>query len=126
MIRLLFLSLWIAISAGVATATEFLDDSAAQFEPAQVEKLSTDASMKLRDPASSQFRRLAPAVGSNRVICGQINGKNGFGGYAGFKPFFYRVETREITIYQEEPQNPAFAELKLMVFRKVGCSAVIE
>lgn len=42
----------------------------------------------LKDPNSAQFRnvRLVP-YGPGMVVCGEINGKNGYGGYAGFKPF---------------------------------------
>ncbi|MFC3711261.1 hypothetical protein ACFOMD_01680 [Sphingoaurantiacus capsulatus] len=41
-----------------------------------------------RDPASLQWRdvRMVEHGGSD-YLCGEVNGKNGFGAYAGFRPF---------------------------------------
>jgi flagellar basal body-associated protein FliL len=41
----------------------------------------------LNDPESAKFRNVR-FVNSNGV-CGEVNGKNGYGAYAGFTPFFY-------------------------------------
>ena len=43
---------------------------------------------KLKDPDSARFRnvRVTP-YGSNHVVCGEVNGKNAYGGYVGFTPF---------------------------------------
>lgn len=40
---------------------------------------------RLRDPSSAVFS--AEVVGENGVLCGQVNAKNGFGGYIGNKRF---------------------------------------
>jgi len=40
----------------------------------------------LRDPSSAQFRNVKSY---DTCITGQVNGKNGFGGYAGYNDFFY-------------------------------------
>lgn len=40
---------------------------------------------KLRDPESAQFRN--EHVGNNGILCGEINFRNGSGGYAGFARF---------------------------------------
>lgn len=40
---------------------------------------------QLRDPASAQFREVFTHQGN---VCGQVNGKNGFGAYTGFKRFY--------------------------------------
>jgi hypothetical protein len=47
----------------------------------------------LRDSGSAQVRRsYVRAVGdSMRVVCGEVNAKNGFGGYAGYERFVGRV-----------------------------------
>ncbi len=44
----------------------------------------------LKDPDSAQFRRLRALDGGNGfiVVCGELNGKNAFGGYVGFHPFY--------------------------------------
>lgn len=43
---------------------------------------------KLKDPDSAQFRkvRLVDHDGG-KIVCGQVNGKNSFGGYVGYKSF---------------------------------------
>ena len=47
----------------------------------------------LRDPGSAEFRRWQGFDLSNgdRVVCGQINATNGFGGFVGFSAFFVRL-----------------------------------
>lgn len=46
------------------------------------------AKANLKDPSSAQFRnvRLVP-WGGEKVVCGEINAKNSYGGYVGFKRF---------------------------------------
>lgn len=42
----------------------------------------------LKDPASAQFRNVRLVSYNNgAVVCGEVNGKNSYGGYVGFKPF---------------------------------------
>lgn len=41
----------------------------------------------LKDPGSAQFRN--EVVYTEGIVCGEVNGKNGFGTYTGFKPFTY-------------------------------------
>ncbi len=46
---------------------------------------------KLCDPNSAEFRKLnayEPSEGV-LVVCGEVNAKNGFGGYSGFEPFVW-------------------------------------
>ena len=46
----------------------------------------------LNDPDSAKFRRfryVRDEVNSVSVFCGEINAKNQFGGYVGFKKFFF-------------------------------------
>lgn len=49
---------------------------------AAVKKL---AASQLRDPSSAQFRNIA---NDGLFVCGEINGKNGYGAYAGFTRFY--------------------------------------
>ena len=66
----------------------------------EVEDLGKAAVLaRLRDPNSAEFRRLKVVlnVDSNStlhkrkqdVVCGEVNAKNGLGGYAGFVPFVW-------------------------------------
>jgi hypothetical protein len=47
----------------------------------------------MRDPSSVQFRRLTAVKDPDGTagLCGDLNAKNGFGGYAGFEPFYASV-----------------------------------
>lgn len=38
---------------------------------------------QLKDPTSAQFRN-ERVVGSDKTVCGEVNGKNSVGGYVGF------------------------------------------
>lgn len=41
-----------------------------------------------KDPRSTEFRNVS--VLPDKTVCGEVNGKNGFGAYAGFVPFAFR------------------------------------
>lgn len=46
------------------------------------------AASRMKDPASAQFRTLVVSRASGeRALCGEINAKNAFGAYVGFRPF---------------------------------------
>jgi hypothetical protein len=49
------------------------------------------ASGHLKDPASAQFGRIFDGRGlvGKATVCGEVNAKNGFGGYTGMRPFVY-------------------------------------
>lgn len=54
----------------------------------------------LNDPESAQFREVEDCP-SGRGVTGEVNAKNTYGGYVGFKPFFY-VDRRVIMVDFEE------------------------
>lgn len=41
------------------------------------------------DPDATQFRDVETCSGDSKVIRGEVNGKNSFGAYVGFKSFYY-------------------------------------
>ncbi|MBF8793485.1 hypothetical protein QFA96_22950 [Pseudomonas sp. Ap32] len=41
---------------------------------------------QLKDPASAQFRN-ERVVGNDRTVCGEVNGRNSAGAYAGFTSY---------------------------------------
>jgi hypothetical protein len=60
-----------------------------------LDSIRDSVSANLRDPSSAQFRNIyaitGPSVvqGSDRTyVCGQVNARNAFGGYAGFQYFY--------------------------------------
>lgn len=55
----------------------------------------------LKDPGSAQFRNVRiNAYGDGKVICGEVNAKNSYGGYVGFSPFM--ASTNAGTLYSNE------------------------
>lgn len=52
---------------------------------ATIEGAQKAAAAELRDPSSAQFRNVRT---TGYFVCGEINGKNGFGAYAGFVRFY--------------------------------------
>ena len=50
-----------------------------------MEKGKEAAAQSLRDPSSAQFRNVTT---NGNYVCGEINGKNAFGGFAGFSEFY--------------------------------------
>lgn len=63
----------------------------------------------LKDPASAQFRevRLVSYRGDGRVVCGQVNAKNSYGGYVGFKRFI--ASSKTATIEHTDNRYPQIA-----------------
>lgn len=60
-----------------------------------------EVAANLKDPASAQFRNVKVSKMTDAedgrvvaVVCGEINGKNGFGAYAGFHPFFVELNMK--------------------------------
>ena len=58
---------------------------------------------KLKDPSSAQFRNVYfhRNKGQPPITCGEVNSKNGFGGYVGFQPFL-SAGTPEFTVLRED------------------------
>lgn len=61
----------------------------------------SEVAANLKDPASAKFRNVKVAKKTDAedgrvvaVVCGEINGKNGFGAYAGFHPFFVELSMK--------------------------------
>lgn len=63
---------------------------AVSLTPAQARVIARRAvADKLRDPSSAQFRNVRRVTADNGqlVFCGEVNGRNAYGGYAGFVRF---------------------------------------
>lgn len=55
---------------------------------------------RLKDPASAEFRNVTfKRYEGTAIVCGEVNSKNGFGGYTGFQHF---VGAGESMVYLEE------------------------
>jgi hypothetical protein len=58
---------------------------------------------QMRDPSSVQFRNVKTGTDA---LCGELNAKNGFGGYVGFKPFVAHFATGQSPLVDFGPTNP--------------------
>jgi hypothetical protein len=63
-----------------------VDGTAPDLSAAEWKSLFDGFSDKLTDPTSAQIRKLARST-KDGIVCGEVNAKNGFGGYVGFVPF---------------------------------------
>ena len=57
---------------------------------------------RLKDPATAQLRGVQVFGLSNgdRAICGEVNGRNSFGGYVGFQPFYIRTRAGQVVTFE--------------------------
>jgi hypothetical protein len=80
-------------------------------EPAIVREARGVVAAGLKDPASAQFKSVQARNVHNlrgepmQVVCGQVNAKNSFGGFAGFSPWIYLAITRSAHVLG--PDNDA-------------------
>lgn len=68
-----------------------------------LEKGRRAAAAQLRDPGSAQFRNVVavdhkPGSEMVRAVCGEINGKNAHGAYAGFAAFVANPQNGEVAM----------------------------
>lgn len=76
---------------------------------------------RLRDPMSAQFQDVVGYAlpDGGRIVCGQLNARNGFGGYNGFAPFYVRLRGAEVVrLFHDDGTGygPAF----------IGCTRAAE
>lgn len=67
-------------------------------------RIKSAVAAALRDPSSAEFRNLRTG---SRASCGEVNGKNSLGAYAGFKPFVYVGG-----VVQFQPESPVGGTIK--------------
>lgn len=65
-----------------------------------VERAKDQVAAQMRDPSSAQFRGLG-ALNPN-ALCGEVNGKNGFGAYVGFRLFYSDPRTGAVGVFDGE------------------------
>ena len=72
------------ITAGLFLLTVCVAATAASGDAQLIAKAKDTATRDFMDPDSAKFRKLSVVRGS---VCGEVNSKNGFGGYVGYKRF---------------------------------------
>lgn len=58
-------------------------------EPNIVRDAKAAVQDRLTDPASAQFKSVFECAGKKGMASGEVNAKNKFGGYTGFRMFYY-------------------------------------
>ena len=86
------------LTATTAFAQQVVDDTGSQYGEKIAEEIASALIGSANDPYSAQIARLKPSTGSEDVICGLVNLKNGSGGYTGFQPFYFNVKTKSIAV----------------------------
>jgi len=74
-----------------------------------MEKAKTATASILKDPDSAKFRnvRIVRYL-EGKVVCGEVNGKNSYGGYAGFTPFV--ASQNASTLFHTDSKYPEVQE----------------
>lgn len=73
----------------------------------------------LRDPGSARFQDVR--IVESGMVCGMVNARNGFGGYAGPTGFMFDPATGETTLADRRDGNVALA-YQTPAFDAHGCS----
>src|SRR5690606_29384101 len=71
---------------------------AAELAPDQKDAITRD----LADPLAAQFRNVRQSNRHDFVVCGEMNAKNQYGGYVGFRKFWMDTDLNE---YEIEPST---------------------
>lgn len=70
-------------------------------ENSAIAKAMTATAGMLKDPESARFRNLRVAgYADGSVVCGEVNGKNSYGGYTGYQPFVASIDAA--TLYDDD------------------------
>ncbi|MCW5669763.1 MAG: hypothetical protein KIT86_08880 [Hydrogenophaga sp.] len=86
-----------AIASARSIATGGAADLRVMNEQGLMERAKVVIADQLRDPGSAQFRSLRVASYAGGVlVCGEVNAKNSFGGYAGFVRFIANASKGDI------------------------------
>ncbi|WP_371154164.1 hypothetical protein [Jannaschia sp. 2305UL9-9] len=81
------------IAASACVATEPVSVSPAPLSPSDLALAEGYIRETLRDPDGARFRRpegFRTGQG-DRIVCGEYNATNGFGGYVGYTPYYIRI-----------------------------------
>lgn len=78
-------------------------------ESGDIKKAKETVASQLRDPESAQFRNIIKTEKTSLLefgivtVCGEVNGKNAFGGYVGFQRFVSQPKSDRV--YMENSWN---------------------
>lgn len=89
-----------------------------QTKPARLSQGELDRAKRLlvqgfKDPESAKYRNIRTyrtGMGDD-VVCGEVNGKNSFGAYVGYKPFYIRLTGAQIRVTHVDDGDLPFAKV---------------
>ena len=123
---LLLLAMTACLYAASANAQMIVDGSGADIPDSVRQDIFEPVTDNFRDPLSSQFRRLHRASKPN-AFCGEVNTRNMYGAYVGFKPFLVALEpnamSADVLPSDDGRPKPSDAEVraKLLAMKAAGC-----
>lgn len=111
-------------------AQQVFDDSIANVGEEKARAAMQAVMAKLKDPMAAQFKSFAhpnPMYQQypKNIVCGMVNGKNGFGGYNGFSPFAYNVLNHGLFILSDDLLNSVGGELVKVGFQSSSCASAL-
>lgn len=114
-IHILLLAILVAMAACVPTTQ--VSATRITLTPQLQQKTQALATQDLIDPGSAQYRGLRAWRLSNGdiAVCGEQNGRNRFGGYAGFRALYLRFT---------DSTTPSLSSLKREFVAQTACDAL--
>ena len=94
------------------TLAEPAKQKLSKLDGALIKKLSLEVASELNDPSSAQFRNVT-LNRNTRTVCGEVNAKNAYGGYVGFR-WFARTEGVGGAIFPPTPGVPREKIIELL------------
>ena len=81
---------------------------------------------QLKDPESAQFRDVKVVINTlnEKAVCGEVNAKNSYGGYTGFKPF-YTIDGQDIKFIENSANSYQYKK-NLAKYSQAGCLGEVE
>jgi hypothetical protein len=123
-------ALWLATAACLyamsAHAQSVVDGSGGDLPDSVRQEILELVTDDFRDPLSSQFRRLQRGDRPH-VYCGEVNTRNLYGAYIGFKPFMVTLEadSKGVDIIPSDDKSPKVSDAevrnKLQAMKAAGC-----
>jgi len=114
------------LHAASAPAQSVVDGSGGDLPDSVRQEIFELVTDDFRDPMSSQFRRLQRG-GKPNVYCGEVNTRNMYGAYVGFKPFMVALDptSKSVDIIPSDDGRPkvsgAEVRTKLQAMKAAGC-----
>ncbi|CAN7162736.1 hypothetical protein LJR234_000312 [Mesorhizobium amorphae] len=96
----------VAAWASSAVGQEIVDKSGLALPPKLLQAVVQAVAGVVKDPSSLQLRNLSrftPVGADYEAVCGELNAKNGFGGYVGFQAFQFLPPSGAVTMIRECP-----------------------